>query len=129
MSVSHQVPRFLTVGVINTLVDIAIFAALTGAGLAPVPANVVSYGCGIVSSYLLNSAWTFRGDGGARLSWTRFGGTAAASLSVLGLSTLIVGLLSATLTPLGAKIVATAVTTAINFLVLRRLLGGPPPRR
>jgi putative flippase GtrA len=123
MTYTRQIPRFLAVGVINTLVDFAIFAVLTFGGVAPVPANIASYGCGILTSYSLNSSWTFAPADGPKHSWPRFLGTIGASLAVLALSTLLVATFARMMPVLLAKVIATVVTTAVNFLVLRRILG------
>ena len=49
------------VGVLNTSIDFVLFTVLVnGAGWAPVPANIVSYGTGIVNSFVVNKFWTFR---------------------------------------------------------------------
>ena len=52
--------RFVVIGLVTTLMDLVLFSALTsGAGINPVVANVFSYSCGIVTSFLLNRSWTF----------------------------------------------------------------------
>src|SRR5215471_11269762 len=56
-----QALRFAAVGVINTLTDFSIFALLALAlGVNTILANTVSYSAGILSSYALNSRFTFR---------------------------------------------------------------------
>lgn len=58
-----QAVRFSLVGVVNTLLDFAIFSLLT---LMPffaanyVYAQIISYSCGVVCSLVLNKLWTFR---------------------------------------------------------------------
>jgi len=59
-----QPAKYALVGVLNTLVDLAVlnllfwvFSPGHSAGIAAI--NVVSYGCGMVNSYLWNSRWTF----------------------------------------------------------------------
>ncbi len=52
--------RFLTVGVVNTLIGITvIFAAKLFFSANDVVANAIGYTCGLASSFMLNSQWTF----------------------------------------------------------------------
>lgn len=56
-----QFLKFNAVGLLNTAVDYLVFALLTQAfNLADTPAKLISYSCGILNSYVLNSAWTFK---------------------------------------------------------------------
>lgn len=56
-----QFGKFLVVGAINFLVDFGIFKLLTVVfGMLVVPANVISYTCGVFNSFLLNRYWTFK---------------------------------------------------------------------
>lgn len=57
--------KFGLVGVLNTVVDLAVFMLLTAIGAAYLPAQIVSYGCGVLNSYIFNKKWTFR-SGGAK---------------------------------------------------------------
>ena len=69
--------RFVVVGVINTLLDFAVFNAL----LLTVPwrfpgdaalYGALGYGCGVVCSFYLNRHWTFRFKGQRPLLFARF---------------------------------------------------------
>lgn len=55
-----QIVKFAIVGVLNTLVDFAVFQALNLLLGWVYIAQVVGYTCGIINSYLWNSNWTFR---------------------------------------------------------------------
>ena len=60
-----QVIKFLSVGVLNTLLDTALYFALTrwlGFSEMLVAAKAISYGVGIVNSFVWNKNWTFRSD-------------------------------------------------------------------
>jgi len=65
-STAHQFARFCVVGFINTGVDFGVYLLLTRLSdlwmAHLVAANVVSYSCGAVSSFILNNFWTFRRD-------------------------------------------------------------------
>lgn len=56
--------RFGLVGVVNTLVDLALFTVLSLLGTATVPANLVSTSAGAACSFLLNRGFTFRARAG-----------------------------------------------------------------
>jgi len=55
-----QLVKFAIVGVLNTLVDFAVFQTLNLLLGWVYAAQVFGYTCGIVNSYLWNSSWTFR---------------------------------------------------------------------
>ncbi|MFB7140168.1 GtrA family protein [Gottfriedia sp. NPDC056225] len=54
--------KFGIVGLINTGVDFIVFTLLIYAltNMPYIVAQVISYSCGIVNSYLLNKRWTFK---------------------------------------------------------------------
>ena len=52
--------RFCLVGAVNTGVDFTVFAVLSNMGVLLLVAQCVSYTCGVLNSFLLNRAWTFR---------------------------------------------------------------------
>lgn len=56
----RQIVRFAVVGVLNTLVDFAVFQTLNLTLGWVYGAQVLAYICGVVNSYLWNSNWTFR---------------------------------------------------------------------
>jgi putative flippase GtrA len=59
-----QVSTFAAVSVATTVLDFALFNLLVfGDLLSPVVANTLSYGSGIVASYVLNKRLTFAGGG------------------------------------------------------------------
>lgn len=55
-----QALKFAVVGVLNTLVDFAVFQTLNLLLGWVYPAQVLGYTCGVINSYLWNSGWTFR---------------------------------------------------------------------
>lgn len=56
----HTALKFAGVGVINTLLCLAvIFALKSMAGFGDVPANITGYAFGLACSFLLNRRWTF----------------------------------------------------------------------
>ena len=55
-----QMAKFAIVGVLNTLVDFAVFQSLNLTLGWVYAAQVIGYTAGIINSYLWNSNWTFR---------------------------------------------------------------------
>ena len=110
----RQLVRFNLVGVVNTVVDFALFFLSNGAGMPYMLAQTCSYGCGIVNSYICNKFWTFRVAGISAAEMIRF---AAINVTALGVSVLLVYLfhsvLNLALVP--AKIAATFLTMLLNF--------------
>jgi putative flippase GtrA len=118
--------KFLSVGVVGTLVDLALFTALhVMLGAPALAANTVSYSAGIVNNYLLHRHWTYA-DRAARALGAQFSQFAAVSLSALILNNLLVLVLAH---PLGilfahpgagdllAKLCATGVGVCWNFVI------------
>jgi len=56
----RQMAKFAIVGVLNTLVDFAVFQALNLTFGWVYAAQVAGYTVGVINSYLWNSNWTFR---------------------------------------------------------------------
>jgi putative flippase GtrA len=113
---------FAVVGAANTLVDWIIFTVLVSfAGWAVVPANVVSFLSGAVQSYVLNSAVTFRAPDARRNHWRAMAWFAAVTAVCVVLSTAIVHVLAPTLSPWGAKLVATLATFTVGYLLHKRI--------
>lgn len=129
-----RVGRFAAVGVLNTLIDFAVFSVLALVlGLHVALANTVSYSAGIANSYVWNRHWTFsdrRSD-----VWvpelTRF---IAANIGGWAVNTGIVWLIvashrlaggdgffgvPATLVIPGAKVVALLGSMTFNYLAFR----------
>lgn len=57
----HQSLRFALVGVVNTLVGLAvIFGLMFFFGIGPGVANALGYAIGLLISFVLNRLWTFK---------------------------------------------------------------------
>ena len=114
-----QFLKFNIVGILNTLVDFGVFTLLTSfnLGISDVAAHVISYTCGIVNSYALNSSWTFRKERRRTPRETLL--FLLVNLVSLGVSTFVLyccenwlGIESA----LFAKVIATGASLVVNFL-------------
>jgi putative flippase GtrA len=113
----RRIVTFVSIGAINTAIDISAFACLYGlAGLHVVPANVLAFLIAVTNSYAMNFLITFadrRGARGTLRSFARFLSVAVAAMCV---STAIVYLISMVTHPMIAKLIATAASTAINYV-------------
>jgi putative flippase GtrA len=118
----------------TTLLDFGAFNVLIAQDvLSPVPATIVSYGLGIVASYLLNRRWTFHGGRDNRfheailfvsislVGLALNGAAVAVAASAVGEETLALNL---------AKLVAGAGTWLLKFLAIRQwVFPVPEPAR
>lgn len=55
--------KFFIVGGLNTAIDFLVFSLLSYLDVYYIIAQCISYGCGVVNSYLLNRTWTFQQQG------------------------------------------------------------------
>lgn len=116
--------RFALVGAANTLIDIAVFAALVAVAVPPLAANVVSWGVAVVFSFAVNSRWTFEPDIriGRTRSLLRF--VSLGALVTLAISTAGVYWLTAALGVWPAKLIGTGAAAVLNFLAARWSIEG-----
>jgi len=113
--------RFCLVGAVNTGVDFMVFALLTHLGVLLLVAQVVSYTCGILNSFLLNRKWTFQAKRRSPRQLIRF---LAVNLCTLSIT---YGLLvyfhdKLVWSVLVSKLLATGVSLVINFTGSRLLV-------
>lgn len=119
----RQMARFAAVGVVSTVIDFSIFAALHyGLAVGVVPANVASYSVAVVNSYVLNRSWTFAGQATGRAGPRQFLLFLGFNLGGVALSTLVVWLLAAAMPAMLAKTAALAVTFTWNFWTNRLIV-------
>jgi putative flippase GtrA len=114
-----QFLKFNAVGLLNTLIDFAIFTLLHSLGMINTPAQIISYSAGTANSFFWNKKVTFRDrsagkEGFDRLQLVRF---IMLNLVVLGISVLLMHLLTDSfgIQVLIAKVLVTFVTVIINF--------------
>ena len=58
---TSRVWRFSVVGVVNTVIGLAVIYGALFAGLGDFAANALGYGVGLVLSFVLHRGWTFAG--------------------------------------------------------------------
>jgi putative flippase GtrA len=121
----RQVIAFAAVSIATTVLDFALFNLLVfGNLLSPVVANTVSYGSGIVASYVLNKRLTFAGGGRDKRSH-EFGLFVAINLLGLGLNNASVLLATriahdVAITLNAAKLIGGVVTWVFKFVAFKR---------
>lgn len=129
----YEKVRFITVGVINTLVDFSILLSLSLLLNFPVfLANVVSTSCALAVSYLLNKKAVFDSDAKHTVRQvvlfvivTLTGLWVLQTLTILGVSALITSYVSGIDTALAVvigKVIATVVSLTWNYVWYSRVV-------
>jgi putative flippase GtrA len=119
MQLTAEFIRFCIVGVLNTAIDMGLFALLTHLfELDPLIANLISFCSGAANSFMLNKYWTFGAGGQAREVATQ-----ASKFLVITLLVLLLheGLILALHTQLGwpalaVKALAIVIGIAVGFV-------------
>jgi putative flippase GtrA len=125
MPLLRQGSHYLVFGVIQLLLDWALFVAFTALGMPAAPANLASRTSAALLGFWLNGRYTFADAGGSRLGWKRFIRFWALWLLMTALSTLLVALVES---QLGlhwawlAKPLVEAMLAVANFFLLRHLV-------
>jgi len=118
--------KFAAVGVLNTAIDFALFAALLfGAGWGLIAANSTSYLVAALNSYLVNKYWTFEDSSRGREMARRGVLFLAFGLVGLGLANFTIWILAKAMPALLAKIGAVAVAFVWNYSTNRRFVYRP----
>lgn len=111
--------RFAVVGVVNSLIDLAVFALAIKAGAPALLANLVGWAVAVSFSYFANSRWSFERDRslGDMASALRF--VSSGALITLGVSSGVIALLSGTVGVMPAKIGGLVLAAIVNFFAAR----------
>ncbi|WP_150271922.1 GtrA family protein [Paenibacillus tepidiphilus] len=120
-----QFLKFNAVGLLNTLIDFAVFTLLHTLGMMNTPAQILSYSAGTANSFFWNKRVTFKDrgrgskDGFDRMQLLKF---IVLNLIVLGISVLLIDLFTGVLGlhVLAAKVLVTGITVVINFFGSRK---------
>jgi putative flippase GtrA len=115
----EQTAKYSAVGMLNTLLDAALYLLLThwlGFAGSRLVAKGISYSVGTVNSFHWNRTWTFRSDASSRTAFALF---IAASLFAIAINTGIMdlGLLMFNQSEVPALALATGLTLVFNFCV------------
>ena len=69
---SRHAVKYAAVGVVNVVLDLAVFALLVHLGVWYVAAKVLSVGVAMINGYTFNRIWTFRAGGHATTKLARY---------------------------------------------------------
>lgn len=115
-------PRFLTVGLINTAVGILTIALCLLLGLGDYAANAVGYAVGVIFSFALHRSWTFRLSGPANLKETARFGIAVGMSYFANLAVLYLGRSAGFVDDPLLHVAAILTYTALFFLLTRHFV-------
>lgn len=131
---SGKIARFAVVGVANSLIDLAAFAALIAATLPPLVANVLAWLVAVSFSYAVNSRWSFERGPGHSHGRSIFAFFTTSVLISLGASSGAILTLAGLIGLFPAKVLGIGVAAVLSFLAARWSIetlslrpGGPPP--
>jgi putative flippase GtrA len=111
--------RFAAVGVTNTLLSTAIFAALVHLGVHYLLGSTLAFAVGALNSYTLNRRWTFHSHAPPAPELARFLGVQAVGLGVnLALLAALVEVVS--IHHLYAQLLAFPAASIVTFALSRR---------
>ena len=114
---------FALIGVINSLVDFAVFLfalkyitePLPGERLDLIAANVLAWMVAVSGSYVMNSYVTFAAESGRKLRWESFFAFAASGILGVIANTITLVVAAEFISVMAAKILAIGVGFLINF--------------
>jgi putative flippase GtrA len=67
-----QMLKFGMIGAVNTGIDFGVFTLLTLCGWSYLPAQCLSYTCGVLNSYVMNRSWTFKEGRHSKFAFLNF---------------------------------------------------------
>jgi putative flippase GtrA len=122
---SHRslLPKFLSVGVVNTLFGYGTIFLCMALGAGPFVSNIVGYAVGLCVSFALSKAWVFRSEGRSLGQAMRFIASFAVAYAV-NLAALWVAL-GIGIWPVLAQVVAGIFYSAVMYGLSRYWVFGP----
>ena len=107
---------FALVGVVNTLIDLAVFSfGYNFLHLPLVPANLLAWFVAVSCSYVMNSTFTFAAESGRKLRWRDYGAFVASGVVGAVANTATLVLASYVVPVWAAKAMAIGVSFLVNF--------------
>ncbi len=115
--------KFALVGVLNTLVDILVYAGLLLVSFHPLVANFVAFLVANIQSYFINARFTFATNGKAAsvsvFGYAKYALTHSFSLAA---STIVIAVLASRIGAIPAKLVAVLLTFGVNYVASSALV-------
>jgi len=118
-TLGNKAGRFLVVGLFNTVIDMAVFAALLFVGLQPLVANVLAWVVAVAFSYVVNSRWSFERDETLSGSQSLLRFVSLGALISLGVSSGLIAALAGWIGVWPAKVLGVALAAILNFFAAR----------
>jgi putative flippase GtrA len=119
---------FAAVGVVNTVIDFAVFWTAVTVLLWPlVPANVLAWAVAVTCSYVMNCYITFGPESGRILRWRDYLAFAASGVAGMVASTAALFALAYVMPLLAAKLASILVSFAVNFTLSHLVVFRPRP--
>lgn len=121
-----QALKFAGIGVLNTLLDLAIFlTALKFLTASLVIANVLAWIVAVSFSYVLNSMITFAAYSGRRVCWRDYAAFVTSGLAGVTANTVTLVVAAQFVPVLAAKFLAIGVSFVVNFTLARSVVFRP----
>jgi putative flippase GtrA len=119
---------FAAIGVVNTVIDLAVFWTAATVLLWPVvPANVLAWAVAVTCSYVMNCYTTFGPESGRTLRWRDYLAFAASGVAGMVASTAALFALANALPLLAAKLASILVSFGVNFALSHLVVFRPRP--
>lgn len=111
-----QFAKYCLVGVVNTLVGLGlIFSLMALVGLSPAASNFIGFAVGIMVSFSLNRAWTFRSAAPIAKSFAYFASVCGAGY-FLNLGVLLTAIYLLGINPYVAQVIGVGCYAVFVFL-------------
>jgi putative flippase GtrA len=118
-TLGNKAGRFLIVGLVNTVIDMTVFAVLLAAGAQALVANVVAWAVAVTFSYIINSRWSFERDDRLSTIQSVLRFVSSGALISLGVSSGVLAALSGWIGVWPAKILGVILAAILNFFAAR----------
>ena len=132
MNIFKRFSKFGIVGILNTIIDIAIFNIFVFIGLHPGISNIISTFVAMINSYIFNKKWTFKEREGHSIKKEIFLFFSLTSLGILINTLLVTGFyelillidlsINQQIIANIAKILAGCLTLIYNFFVYNKIV-------
>lgn len=118
-SIQSKAGRFIAVGLLNTVIDLAVFAFALWAGAAPLLANICAWAVAVSFSYALNSRWSFERTENLSETKSALRFVSLGALISLGVSSGVIAVLAGWIGVWPAKIIGVVLAAILNFVAAR----------
>jgi putative flippase GtrA len=115
-ALSLKAASFAMIGVVNTLIDLAVFlVAYSVLALPLVPANVLAWLVAVSCSYVMNCFITFAAESGRQLRLRDYGTFVASGIAGVVTNTTVLVIAAYWMPVLAAKLLAILASFLVNF--------------